>query len=83
MVQTMAKLRMAHAWRTHGARTPPGPMKEEEREQKSVLTIANFLPVVWFKDCIAFDKCIQITGLGENEEATDHQQGGGENEEVL
>ena len=32
LVKTMAKLRMAHA-STHGARKPPGPKKEREREK--------------------------------------------------
>ena len=40
MVITMAKLRMAHA-STHGARKPPGPKKERERERKLVITMAK------------------------------------------
>ena len=36
MVITMEKLRMAHA-STHGARKPPGPKKEKEREKKERL----------------------------------------------
>ena len=31
LVITMAKLCMAHAWRTHGARRPPGPKIEENK----------------------------------------------------
>ena len=52
MLITMAKLRMAHAWRTHGkhmnlrtrfihgARKPPGPKRK--RDRKMVITMASY-----------------------------------------